>query len=308
MRPKIAMRGFERVSEYGVAEPERLGVTPLADGRRLAWGEWGPENGSPVVLCPGAGTGRSLGFATADLDALGVRLVSADRPGLGGSTPLANRNLNDWPSDVRELARERGLEGPAMVGFSQGAPFALACAAAGVATRVAVVSGTDELAHPAFAEALDPQLRGLIDAVAADQASAEAELASMDADRMWELVIAGSSEVDRGAYTQPAFAAAFRRALAEGFEQGADGYARDTVLTMSPWPFEVEAIEAPVDLWYGAHDASPVHSPDLGETLERRIPTVRRHLEFDAGGALLWTQGPEILSALLDAESRRARP
>ncbi|ADO73860.1 uncharacterized protein STAUR_6103 [Stigmatella aurantiaca DW4/3-1] len=31
-------------------------------------------------------------------------------------------------------------------------------------------------------------------------------------------------------------------ALSEGFSQGSAGYARDTVLAMSPWPFNLESI------------------------------------------------------------------
>jgi pimeloyl-ACP methyl ester carboxylesterase len=62
----------------------------------------------------------------------------------------------------------------------------------------------------------------------------------------------------------------------------------------------VEDITARVDLWYGALDASPVHSPDHGETLARRIPRCRRHVVADAGGSILWTHGTEILRALLD--------
>ncbi|MGW3497131.1 hypothetical protein [Streptomyces sp. NPDC001020] len=43
---------------YGVADPARLGHTLLPDGRRLAWAEWGPEEGTAVLLCPGAATSR----------------------------------------------------------------------------------------------------------------------------------------------------------------------------------------------------------------------------------------------------------
>jgi hypothetical protein len=31
-----------------------------------------------------------------------------------------------------------------------------------------------------------------------------------------------------------------------------------------------------VHLWYGRHDTSPVHSPDLGESLAYRIPGAMR--------------------------------
>jgi pimeloyl-ACP methyl ester carboxylesterase len=289
-----------------LAEPARLGQTELPDGRKLGWAEWGREDGAPVVLCPGAATSRWLGFGADAVLALGVRLVSIDRPGLGASDPDPRRTLLSFPEDVLHLAQARGLTGLAAVGSSQGAPFALACAFAGVVSAVAVVSGSDELAHPQFAGALDPELQRLVDAVRTDPEGAEAALASMNADRMWSMILAMSAEADRAIYTAPAFAEAYQRALGEGFQQGSRGYARDTVLAMAPWPFDVAAITAPVDLWYGQLDTSPVHSPDFGETLARRMPTARRHLLPDAGGALLWTHSAAILESLLGARLQGA--
>src|SRR5688572_28943129 len=121
-------------------------VTQLPDGRTLKWTEWGPADGRPVAFCP------------------------------GGSDPDPDRTLLDWPEDVGGL----GLEDPAVVGYSQGAPFALACAAAGIASRAAVVAGTDELSHPAFAGTHDAHLRAMLDA---GPAAVEESLVTMTAER-----------------------------------------------------------------------------------------------------------------------------
>lgn len=285
---------------FGVKEPDRLGQTLLADGRRLGWAEWGPVDGSPVLLCPGAATSRWLGFGSDVVEAVGVRLISVDRPGLGASDPAPGRTLLDFASDVGQLAAVRGLTGLRAVGFSQGAPFALACAAAGMVSAVAVVAGGDELANPVFAERLVPDVRRLVDAVATDPASAERSFAGFgSASVMWEMVISMSGAGDREVYTAPDFARAFRRALEEGFAQGPAGYARDTVLTMSRWPLDPAGLAVPVDLWYGGQDTSPVHSPDFGESLARRIPGAVRHFLPEAGGAVLWTHAEEILRSLL---------
>ncbi len=285
-----------------VTDPERLGTTRLPDGRALAWAEWGPRDGFPVVFCPGAGWSRWLGFGPDAVHELGVRLVSVDRPGLGGSDPSPGRTLPDWAEDVRAL----GLDRPAVVGFSQGAPFALACAAAGVASAVAVVSGGDELAHPAFADALVPDVRRLVDLVAADPAGAEADFAAFgNAGSMFRMSVDGGPDVDREIYLRPEFEKAFRRALEEGFARGGAGYARDTVLHMARWPFRVEDVAVPVDLWYGGRDANPTHSPDLGATLERRLPDARRHLLPEAGGGLLWTHAGDVLRELTSRARRR---
>jgi pimeloyl-ACP methyl ester carboxylesterase len=283
----------------GVMAPERLGTVALHDGRGLGWAEWGPETGTPVLLCPGAATSRWLGFGAHVLERLGLRLVSVDRPGLGASSPQPGRRLHDWATDVAHLAEARRLEGLLAVGFSQGAPFALACAAADVVRGVALVSGGDELAHPAFQGRLAPGVAELVALTAQEPERAEVSFSGLDARRMWDLVVGMSGEADRALYTTPGFAAAYQRALDEGFSQGAAGYARDTVLAMSPWSFAPERLRVPVDLWYGALDTSPVHSPDLGETLARRIPSARHHVLPQVGGALPWTHGESILGALL---------
>lgn len=285
---------------FGVKEPDRLGETSLADGRRLGWAEWGPVDGTAVLLCPGAATSRWLGFGGDVIDELGVRLISVDRPGLGASDPAPGRTLLDFAADIGQLARLRGLSGLRAVGFSQGAPFALACAAAGVVSGVAVVSGGDELAHPLLADKLVPDVRRLVDAVASDATAAEVSIAGFgSAQVMWEMVISMSGAADREVYTAPDFAWAYRRALDEGFAQGAAGYARDTVLSMGRWPFDLSHITVPVELWYGGQDTSPVHSPDFGETLARRMPEAVRHFLPEAGGALLWTHTEETLRSLL---------
>ncbi|GHG99808.1 alpha/beta fold hydrolase [Streptomyces lanatus] len=278
-------------------QPARLGHTRLPEGRTLGWAEWGPSDGVPVLLCPGAATSRWLGFGTGAVDALGVRLVSVDRPGLGVSTPAPGRTFADFAADIRHLCALRGLGHPALVGNSQGAPFALACAEAGIASALAIVSGADEIAAPEFASALPAELRGLVERTVRNPEGAEEFFAGFTADAMWDMVMAGSPACDLAVYRDPDFATAYRRALDEAFSQGAAGYARDTVLAMGRWPFTLDSITVPVDIWYGAEDTT--HSPDDGALLAARIPGARRHVVPGIGGALLWAHAEPVLAPLL---------
>ncbi|MFE6357738.1 alpha/beta fold hydrolase [Streptomyces rochei] len=281
-----------------VTAPARLGETRLPDGRLLGWAEWGPPDGVPVLFCPGAATSRRLGFGAGVVEALGVRLVSVDRPGLGASTPHPGRTFADFAADMRALCDLRELGRPAVVGNSQGAPFALACAEAGVARALALVSAADEVAAPDFAALLPAELRALTERAVRDPSGAEEFFAGFDADAMWSMVMGGSPDRDLAVYRDPDFSAAYRRALAEGFAQGAAaGYARDTVLAMSRWPFALDAVTVPVDIWYGEQDTG--HSPDNGALLATRIPGARRHVVPGIGGALLWTHAEPVLTSLL---------
>lgn len=281
--------------------PARRGATHVTAERRLAWSEWGPPDGTPVLLSPGAATSSSLGFATGALGRLGVRLIALDRPGLGRSGGSPGRTMLDFAADVRALAGAHELGVPAIVGCSQGAPFALACAAAGAVSAVAVVAGTDELAAPPHRDALPAELARLIDQAEREPDAAEVFFRGMTPAMLREMIFASSHEVDLAVYREPGFEVAYAAALDEGFAQGPDGYARDTLLAMRRWPFDPSAIRVPVHLWYGRHDRSAVHSPDLGETLARRIPGAAHTIVEDAGGAILWTHGEAILEALIAA-------
>ena len=283
-----------------VTTPARRGRTALPDGRSLGWSEWGPTDGRPVLFVPGAGSSSVLGFGADVVDALRVRLIGLDRAGLGASDPAPHRTFDDWTDDVRAVVELRGLGHPPMVGFSQGAPFALACASARVIPAVAIVSGTDELAAPHLAELLPLGLRELLQRVTAEPDEGAVLFATMTAATLHQMVLDGSADLDRDVFDDADFHRLYRAALDEGFARGADSYARDTVLAMSPWPFALDTIAVPADLWYGTLDASPVHSPDFGASLAQRIPTARRVVIDTAGGALLWTHAAAILSQLLD--------
>ncbi|MBV8757165.1 MAG: alpha/beta hydrolase, partial [Deltaproteobacteria bacterium] len=244
-----------------------------------------------------------LGFAAGAVDRLGVRLIAVDRPGLGRSDPAPGRTLLDFATDIRALSSELSLERPAIIGFSQGSPFALVCAAGGAVSAAAIVSGTDELAR--VRDVLPPPARHGIELAEADPPAAEAMFRQMLSPAgLKEMLRVASPQVDLAVYLEPAFAAAFAAAVDEAFAQGPDGYARDALLAMQRWPFDPAAIRVPVQLWYGSADASPFHSPDHGDSLARRIPDAKRTVIEGGGGSILWTHGPQILEALLEARGR----
>jgi pimeloyl-ACP methyl ester carboxylesterase len=288
--------------EPSLRAADRRDQLALADGRVLAWREWGPVHGAPVLLCTGAGMSGALGLDAAAVDALGVRLLAVDRPGLGASSPDPNKSFASFAADIAALTGQRGLAGLRVVGVSQGAPFALALAAHGLARAVAVASGQDELAHPELVRLLPAEVARMIDAAAADPSRFEAEVAATaTAEWLWSMIQAMSAPRDRAVYELPTFAALYQQSLREGFAQGPAGYARDLSLALRRWPFAVEDIAVPVDLWFGRHDTSPVHSPDHGALLSRRLRLARRTVDEHAGGAIAWTHSRELLAALLAA-------
>lgn len=282
-----------------VHPPERQAAIQLQDGRKLAWSEWGSEDGIPVLFCTGAAMSGSLSFGTTHLPALGLQLLAIDRPGLGQSDPHPNKTLFSWADDVRELIRVKNLHPVLAVGFSQGAPFAFALAEAGLVEAIAIVSGQDELSHPSIKPLLHPDVAQMIAAVEQDAAAFEQHFSQIATwEGLWQLIINMSAECDRTLYLSDSFSQAYQRCLQEGFSQGAGGYVRDLVNAMRAWSFALEEISIPVDLWYGGLDTSPVHSPDFGVTLAARLPQSTHILDSNEGGSILWTRSQDILSKL----------
>ncbi|WP_373045369.1 alpha/beta fold hydrolase [Vulgatibacter sp.] len=294
--------------EVEIVPPDRKRQLLLPTGRPIGWAEWGSEQGTPVLFCTGAGMSSSLGFGAEAIRALGIRLLCIDRPGLGRSAPDPEKSFGSWTADVAAVLTAEGIERPAAVAYSQGAPFAVALAGAGLVSALALVAGQDELAHPQVKALLPLQMAGLVDAIAADPAAFEASFdTQVDAEGMLALVLGMSAPHDRAFYEAPSFLAAYRRALQEGFAQGPAGYVRDFTLALRPWPIQPEVVRVPVHLWYGGRDTSPSHSPDFGASLERRFPNAALHLLPEEGGSLLWTRSGEILRALLSAVGQSTR-
>src|SRR5580658_9698796 len=127
---------------------------PTPDGRTLAIEEAGDPNGRPVLVHNGTPNSRHL-YPPATINAAvrGLRLISYDRPGYGGSTPQPGRTVADCAADVRAICAALGIGRLAMWGISGGGPHVLACAAL-LPDLVAAAASLASLA-PYGAEGLD---------------------------------------------------------------------------------------------------------------------------------------------------------
>jgi len=277
--------------------PAATGSLPLPDGRTLAYAEYGDPDGAPVLFVPGAASGRRMSFGGPLPHRRRIRLISIDRPGLGASTPDPEKTLRSVGADLTRLAHAL-TGGPApTVANSQGAPFALAAALHGAATRLVLASPADEAAHPPLRPLLPAHFQNLLDTVATDPEQAARTFAEYTADGLFDMVLGSHPPCDAPVYTDPGFRRMFRAALEEGIAGGPPGYPADTVLAMSPWNLDLDRIAVPVSIHYGAHDRA--HSPDHCRTLASRIPAARLHTDPHAGGSLLWARPGRILDDAL---------
>ena len=92
-------------------------TTRTPDGRTLAIEEAGDPDGHPVLVHEGTPNSRHLyPPAATDAAARGLRLISYDRPGYGGSSPQSGRTVADCAADVRVICADLGIDRLAMGG------------------------------------------------------------------------------------------------------------------------------------------------------------------------------------------------
>jgi pimeloyl-ACP methyl ester carboxylesterase len=257
-----------------------------ADGRlAVFWHHGSPNIGAPPEpLFPAA-------------EELGVRWVSYDRPGYGGSTPSPDRDVASAAADAAAVADALGLDRFAVMGHSGGGSHALACAAL-LPERVpgaVVVAGM----APFGAEGLDwfegfglggeAQLR----AAAAGRAALEKHLAESDDEPGFtpedEAALAGEWSW---------FIDVVRPALAGGME----GFIDDDLAGVGEWGFDPAVIVAPTLFVHGDRDR--IVPSSHSEWLARRCPSAELRLYPDDGHITVLNHGAEALGWLREHAHR----
>ena len=100
------------------------------DGRTLAYCEVGDPDGPLLIHNHGGPSSRLEARLFADAATKHkLRFVCVDRPGIGRSSPQANRSYASWADDMTAIADALGHETFGVTGWSEGGPWALAAAA-----------------------------------------------------------------------------------------------------------------------------------------------------------------------------------
>jgi pimeloyl-ACP methyl ester carboxylesterase len=262
----------------------------LPDGRTLAYTDIGALDG-PVAFYFHGAPGSRLELAALDgaFAAAGVRVITADRPGYGGSTPLPGRTTADWADDVAALTDHLGVERFVVIGLSSGGPYAVACASllGDRVTGAIVAAGNTDMSWP---QARDGYLQSELDIMAMDDE--EAAVA-------WCLERYGSDgsgffdgegamdlgEVDNAWLADEANLGSLMTTMGEAFRQGVVGYAHDITVQGRAWTFDPAAITARTIVVHGADDRLvPIehsrHTASLIPGAEQRVLPGVGHLSL----------------------------
>jgi pimeloyl-ACP methyl ester carboxylesterase len=284
------------------ASPDRA-VLVLPDGRSLGYLEVGDPDGVVVLHHHGGlmSAGDIVPLAPA-AESLGIRLIAADRPGVGGSTLVTGRTLRDGAADARSLMDHLGVSECRVLGWSMGGPYALATAAAlaGRVPRVAIVAGALPLDDPerlAELNAMDRRFTALAEdhpAALRHAASALGGLARFSPGLWARSAAKGEGVADeqalRGAAHEMAAAAADGLADPAGIVEEYRAWAR-------PWGFGLDEVVPPTDVWIGTEDH--LVPPSWAQVLAQALPNATLHEVAGEGHFLLLNRGAEVLGTLV---------
>lgn len=243
----------------------------------------GDPRGRPVVYFHGTpGSRLDLVFADELAVDVGVRIVSFDRPGYGGST-AARFGLVSVAHDAAAVADSLGIDRFATLGLSGGGPFSLAAAAVlgERVIRAGVASGCGPFDRvPGALDTLDEGDRAALALLPGDPAAAAQGFGA--GFRALESVVRDTAPAeitaafhtmlsarDRVVMHDERIATLFGASMKEALRSGCSGGGWDNVAWVGPWEIEPASISQPVLLWYGDEDrmCPPAHGIWLSDNI-----------------------------------------
>jgi pimeloyl-ACP methyl ester carboxylesterase len=228
----------------------------------------------------------------------GIRWVSYDRPGYGGSTPHPGRDVASAAADVSSIADALGIGQFAVMGHSGGAAHALACSAL-LRERVIGAVSVSGLA-PFNAEGLDWYAGMWAGGAAELRAAAQGRTALAD--------LLASSEFDPEMFTpadHAALAGTWRWLgviAGKAAAGGLGGMVDDDLAYVAPWGFDPERIRTPVLILQGGQDR--IAPSSHGKWLARQIPSAELWLRPDDGHISVLSSGVAAMDWLLDRSNQ----
>ena len=239
--------------------PDGPATATTADGRTVAYAEYGATDGTPLVFLHGTPGSRVLGRLFDDAaHERDCRIVAPDRPGYGDSDPAPDATVADIADDLVAVLDHAGVERAPVVGFSGGAAVAVALAGRHP-DRIEAVHSVSGVAPPSL-RTEQPAVQRLLETLATRTPRLLSGLVrgqSWAADR-------GSPSVVVSQYTDSEGAAAlsetqaetFRRDFVVGVGPQRTGLVNETRLLGHAWPVQPAELSVPLHCWHGDRDAN----------------------------------------------------
>jgi len=225
----------------------------------------------------------------------GLRWISYDRPGYGGSSAHDGRTVESAAADVGAITAALGIGRLGVLGHSGGGPHALACAALLPDRVVAAVSVSAPA--PFGADGLD-WFAGTSPGNAAENRAAAAGRAALES----HLNSDTEPEEMAAFFTEADIAALGDRwswlagVAGQAIQQGHEGYVEDILAGVQPWGFAPADITVPVLVMHGGDDrmVPAAHA----EWLASQCPASELRIIPEAGHITVLDSAPEALAWL----------
>ena len=263
----------------------RKDVVQLDDGAVVAFQEYGDPTGTPVIFCHGWPSSCTMAqLADEPARALGIRIISPDRPGISRSSMHLDRKLSDWPRLLERLVEHFDVGEFRMLAISGGAPYAYATAVA-MPERVraiAIVGGVIPFAElkdfkgllPLYRWMLAfypnrPQLLRQLFHLARPFLSFRAPIRL----RPLLLKMLLLRPCDAASLQDDAAFEAIFESQRRAWRASAEGVMVDAQIYAQPWGFAMEDVRVPVRLWHGIEDRA--FAVRLAEEIAKRFPNCK---------------------------------
>lgn len=279
----------------------------LQDGRRLGFAQFGDAEGAPVIVFHDLWGNRNIRHPDdAILARLGIRLIGVDRPGYSMSTRKRGRSIMDVVDDVMLLSKALQLDSFAVLGFSAGGPYALACAYRfpQIVRRCAVIAPLPPMDHELGFRALHPLYARLFQLARGNESFFRLLMrgffffdSQRSADQYIRELGALLSPADQAVLSNINLFNARRDAWEEIRSSGSENLVDEMVTLTRTWGFRLQSVQIPVDIWWGEVDA--FCAPGVGERMAGMLPKAQFHLESQAGHFLLYSHWQSILQQLI---------
>lgn len=236
----------------------------LSDGRKVQVEEYGDPAGAPALWFHGAFSSRlEAGFLHTASQELGLRILSLDRAGCGGSDPREHPTPQTNADDAAEVLDAYGIEQAAVGGLSNGGMFAMAFASAHPERTVRAVplNPSAPTADRAARRTLSLSARLSYAYLSRNRHLLTDRLMNPKAPGRFMTWLNKRSNADADLLTDPVTAAAWTTNTAEVLRQPESGYlVNELVMCAGPWGFDHRAVSVPVTLVSGDKDGSLGHA------------------------------------------------
>ena len=256
----------------------------LSSGRKIAYAEYGDPDGTPAFYFhgwPSSGIQGSLMHEAGR--EFGLRIISADRPGLGQSDYHPGRRLLDWPPLLGEMAAQLGIGQFHLFGVSGGGPYVLATAHAmpGRVLTANVVCGAPPLHLFGTRDLFWPyrvvlMLRRHLNFMMDPVFRAGVRISHQKPDEMPMRLLRGMlNPEDQRVMSDERNLQVISEGYRQSIAQSVAHIQADADIYLEDWGFDISAIRHPIHMWHGREDKNIPFT--YAEKLAALLPNVTTH-------------------------------